>query len=126
MKKNFTDLALLILRVAFSGMMLTHGIPKFQSLFVSPIRFADPFGLGETFTLILAVIGEAVAPLLVIIGLKTKWASIPVIITMAVAAFMIHASDPIGKKELALLYFFAFTVVFLAGPGKYSIDGYKK
>ena len=41
---------------------------------------------------------------------------------MAVAAFIVHASDPIGTKEKALLYLIGFVVIFLAGPGKYSID----
>lgn len=120
--KNF-NLGLLILRLGFSGMMLTHGIPKISSLFESPIKFADPIGVGETTSLILALIGEVVAPVLVLIGFKTKWATIPVIITMAVAAFVVHASDPIGVKEKALLYLIGFAAIFLTGPGKYSMDG---
>ncbi|MFV0565399.1 MAG: DoxX family protein [Flavobacteriaceae bacterium] len=120
--KSF-NLGLLILRLGFSGMMLTHGIPKISSLFESPIKFADPIGVGETTSLILALIGEVVAPVLVLIGFKTKWATIPVIITMAVAAFVVHASDPIGVKEKALLYLIGFAAIFLTGPGKYSMDG---
>ncbi|GAA4299773.1 hypothetical protein GCM10023163_21490 [Aestuariibaculum suncheonense] len=106
--------------------MLTHGIPKFQSLFLGPIKFADPFGLGQTISLSLAIIGEAVAPLLVLIGFKTKWTAIPTIITMLVAAFIIHANDPIGVKEKALLFLIGFIAIFLMGPGKFSIDGFKK
>ncbi|MFV0564778.1 MAG: DoxX family protein [Flavobacteriaceae bacterium] len=120
--KNF-NLGLLILRLGFSGMMLTHGIPKISSLFESPIKFADPIGVGETTSLILALIGEVVAPVLVLIGFKTKWATIPVIITMAVDAFVVHANDPIGVKEKALLYLIGFVAIFFAGPGKYSVDG---
>ncbi|HNQ27492.1 MAG TPA: DoxX family protein [Aquaticitalea sp.] len=121
MKTNYTDLGLLLLRLGFGGLMLTHGIPKISKL-ADPSQFADPLGIGPTFSLVLAIIGEAVAPILIIIGLKTKWAAIPAFITMAVAAFIVHAKDPLGNKELALLYFFAFLVIFLAGPGKYSVD----
>lgn len=121
MKTNYTDLALLFLRVGFGGFMLTHGIPKFQML-SDPSGFADPFGLGGTVSLILALIGEVVAPILIIIGFKTKWAAIPAFITMGVAAFIIHAQDDLATKEHALLYFIAFLVIFLAGPGKYSVD----
>ncbi|AXP82642.1 DoxX [Mariniflexile rhizosphaerae] len=126
MNKNVTDLGLLILRIGFAGMLLTHGIPKINLLFESPIKFADPIGVGETTTLILALIGEVVAPILILIGFKTKLATIPSIITMFVAVFVIHASDPMDVKEKAILYLVAFLVIFLTGAGKYSIDGYKK
>ncbi|RNC87188.1 MAG: DoxX family protein [Winogradskyella sp.] len=124
LKMNFNDLALLLLRVGFGGLMLTHGIPKIDRL-ANSAGFPDPLGIGSLPTVILAVIGEVIAPVLIIIGLKTKLAAIPSILTMAVAAFIVHASDPIGTKEKALLYLFAFIVIFLAGPGSYSIDGRK-
>ncbi|HEX9600592.1 MAG TPA: DoxX family protein [Mariniflexile sp.] len=126
MNKNVTDLGLLILRIGFAGMLLTHGIPKIKLLFENPIKFADPIGVGETTTLILALIGEVIAPILILIGFKTKLATIPSIITMFVAVFVIHASDPIDVKEKAILYLVAFLVIFLTGAGKYSIDGFKK
>jgi uncharacterized membrane protein YphA (DoxX/SURF4 family) len=44
------------------------------------------------------------------------------IIAMGVAAFMIHGGDPLGKKELALLYFSAYFAIATLGPGKYSLD----
>jgi putative oxidoreductase len=123
MKNNLNNLALLILRIGFGGFLLTHGIPKFKYLFESPIKFADPIGLGDTATLILALIGEVVAPIFIIIGFKTKWAAIPSAITMAVAAFIVHAKDDLGTKEHAILFLIAFVVIFLTGAGNYSIDG---
>ncbi|WXT99284.1 DoxX family protein [Seonamhaeicola sp. MEBiC1930] len=126
MTKNFNDLALLILRIGSGGLMFTHGIPKVSKLFETPIKFSDPLGVGDTTSLILTLIGEVVAPLFIIIGFKTKLAAIPAIITMFVAAFVIHLSDPIGKKEKAILYLICYVVIFLVGAGKYSIDGFKK
>jgi len=124
LKKNYNDLALLILRLGFGGLMLTHGIPKINRL-SDPSGFPDPLGIGSMPTLILALIGEVLAPVLIIMGLKTKLAAVPAAITMAVAAFVVHANDPIGTKEKALLFLFAFVVIFLAGPGSFSIDGRK-
>ncbi|TYA57331.1 DoxX family protein [Formosa maritima] len=125
MTKNFTDLALAILRISISGMMLAHGIPKIERLFTSPIEFGDPIGVGPTLSLILTLIGEVVAPIFIIIGFKTKIAAIPVAITMFVAAFIVHMQDDFGTKEKALLYLVGFVVIFLAGPGKYAIDNKK-
>ncbi|MCB0649528.1 MAG: DoxX family protein [Saprospiraceae bacterium] len=121
MKKNYTDLALLILRVGFGGFMLTHGIPKI-SMLSNPSDFGDPIGVGPTISLILALIGEVVAPIMMIVGFKTKWAAIPAAITMLVAAFIVHAKDDLGTKEHALLFLISFVVIFLAGAGKYSVD----
>jgi putative oxidoreductase len=120
--KNQTDLALLVLRLGAGGLMLTHGVPKINMLLASPIKFADPIGIGEIPSLILALIGEVVAPLLIIIGFKTKLAAIPAAITMGVAAFVVHANDDLATKEKALLYLICFVAIMLAGAGKYSVD----
>ncbi|MGJ8593745.1 MAG: DoxX family protein [Aquaticitalea sp.] len=125
MTKNHTDLALLLLRVGFGVLMLTHGIPKLQML-SDPSTFGDPIGLGPTVSLILALIGEVVAPIFLIVGYKTKWFAIPAFITMMVAAFIVHAEDDLGTKEKALLYLITFLVIFLAGAGKFSLDGMRK
>jgi putative oxidoreductase len=122
MIKNSTNLALAVLRIGASVMLLTHGIPKIERLFASPVEFPDPLGVGPTFSLILVLIGEVVGPLLVLIGYKTKLASIPPMITMLVALFFIHLNDPFKVKEKALLFLLLFFVIFLAGPGKYSVD----
>jgi len=113
---------LLVLRVGISGLMLTHGIPKLMNLVQGNMDFGDPIGLGSTLSLILTVIGEAICPLLIIIGYKTRFAAIPSIITMGVAAFVVHAADPIGTKEKALLFLIAFIAIALTGAGKFSVD----
>lgn len=123
MKNNLLiHLGLALLRIVPSAFMLTHGYSKFQKLISGNTEFANPLGIGQAPSLFLTVIGEFICPILIIIGFKTRWATIPTAITMFVAAFVVHGSDPFGKKELALLYLTIFTVVFLLGPGKYSID----
>ena len=115
-------LGLLILRISFSGLMLVHGIPKLWDVLQGDFGFGDHFGIGEPLTKILAIIGEVICPLLIIIGYKTRLAAIPTFITMAVAAFVIHGDDPFGSKEKALLFGFAFLVIALVGAGKFSVD----
>tara|TARA_B100000949_G_scaffold77149_3_gene68725 strand:- start:26 stop:403 length:378 start_codon:yes stop_codon:yes gene_type:complete len=116
------NLGLLLMRVGFGALMLTHGIPKLLKMLSGDFSFGDPIGIGETATLILAVLCEVLFPLLVIIGFKTRLSAIPVIITMAVAAFIVHAADPFGTKEMAILYLIGFTAIALLGAGKYSVD----
>lgn len=117
-----SNISLLLTRVFFSLLMITHGYPKLMNLFSENPSFGDPIGIGEIPTLILAVIGEFIAPIFIIIGFKTKIFSFFPIATMLVAALIVHSDDPFAKKELSLLYLFGFLIVFLMGPGKYSID----
>ncbi len=124
MRNNHYDLGLLILRVGFSALMLTHGWGKFQMLIEGKgAEFPEVLGMPGMLSLILAVIGEFIAPILIILGIKTKISSLFPIVTMAVAAFVIHGSDPFGKKEFPLLYLIGFLAIFLMGGGKFSIDG---
>ena len=112
----------LILRLAFGGLMLTHGYPKLMKLINADFQFPDPLGVGSTASLILTVFAEVICALLIVVGYKTKWASVPLVITMLVAAFIVHGSDPWGKKEFALLYGIGFLVIGMIGAGKYSVD----
>lgn len=121
-KKLKVDIGLAMLRIVSSAFLLSHGIPKFQKLLNGDFQFADPIGIGSTPSLFLTTIGELICPVLVIVGYKTRWASLPIVIVMAVAGFIVHGPDPFGKKELALLYLTCFLVIILLGPGRYSID----
>lgn len=105
--------------------MLTHGIPKIGRLIgEGPVKFADPFGLGPEISLMMAIFAEVVCAILIIIGLKTRLATIPLMITMLVAAFYAHWDDPFGDKELSLVYFTAYLGILILGSGKYAIDGF--
>ena len=124
MKHTMTqDFGLLFLRLSFSGMMLMHGIPKFLNLLADNFEFSDPFGIGALPTLILAILAEVIFPTLIIIGYKTRYAVIPVILTMAVAVFLIHANAPFGVKEKAILFLIGFISIAILGAGRYSADG---
>ncbi len=116
------NIGLAFLRIGASALILTHGIPKFQKLLSGNFEFGDPLGLGSSPSLFLAIIGEFICPILVIIGFKTRWAAVPTAITMAVAAFIVHASDPFNVKEKALLFLTLFVTIILLGPGKFSVD----
>jgi len=117
------DFGLAILRVGAALLMLTHGVPKFLKLIGdSEIEFGNPIGIGPTATLILAVIGEFICPILVLVGFKTRWATIPPILVMLTATFIVHAQDPFGKKEKAILFLIMFVAILLMGPGKFSVD----
>lgn len=47
---------------------------------------------------------------------------IPMAFTMIVAFFIVHANDAFTVKELAFIYLIVFIIMYIAGPGKFSID----
>ena len=119
------DIGLLIFRIGIAGLMLTHGTPKLIKAFSGgDISFADPVGLGEVVTFTFAIFAEFICSVLIILGLGTRLAAIPLIITMAVVTFVVHLNDGFGRQELPLLYLFGFILLFFTGGGKYSLDWY--
>lgn len=121
-RKNI-DFSLLLLRLTAGGIMLAaHGWSKFLAYQKMSATFPDPFGVGSAVSLGLVVFAEFICAALVAIGLFTRLAAIPLIVTMVVAAFHIHAADPWKKKELAVIYLVMYVVIFLMGPGKYSLQ----
>ncbi len=124
MESRRTDIAILLLRFGFGVLMiLNHGWPKLMRFFADgPLKFGDPLGIGIPASLTLATFAELVCSALVILGLYTRLAVIPLVITMIVAAFVANFGQPLPKIELALTFLIAFTTIGLTGPGWYSLD----
>jgi putative oxidoreductase len=120
---NHLDYIILLLRITVAVFMITHAIPKMNKLIAGgEIQFPDPLGMGPTVSLFLAVFAELICSILIGFGFLTRLAAFPLIITMAVAAFIVHAGDPFKQKELSLMYLVLYIVLFFIGSGKYSVD----
>jgi putative oxidoreductase len=90
------------------------------------MAFGDPIGIGEGPSLVLTVFAELVCGVLLALGLFTRAALIPLIVTMAVAVFIVHGPDPLADKEFAILYLVPYVALFFYGPGKFSLDRFMK
>ncbi len=114
----------LVLRVVFGGLIaFRHGWPKLLNFSERADKFADPFGIGSSISLGLTVFAELFCGVLLVFGLVTRLATVPLIICMSVIVFMIHRGDPLGEREMPILFLAAFVAILITGPGKYSIDG---
>ncbi|MEZ4815584.1 MAG: DoxX family protein [Bdellovibrionota bacterium] len=118
------DLGLLFLRICSGGLMLSHGFPKLQNWYSLSGSFPDPLGIGSTLSLAGAVGAEFFCALLLVLGLATRLAAVPLLFTMLVAAFLVHGADPLQKKELALIYSGMYLALIFLGGGKYSLSNY--
>lgn len=121
--QDYLHLAILLIRIVAAIFMLTHGLPKLNKLLAGgEIQFGDPLGIGAALSLVLVVFAEFLCSILIGIGFGTRLAAIPLMITMAVAAFIAHAPDPFNRKEMALLYLLIYIFLFVVGSGKFSVD----
>ena len=122
-REEYLNILLLVLRISIAFLMIQHGLPKLSKLLEGgEIQFANPIGLGPGISLALAVFAEFFCSILIGIGLGTRLASIPLLITMFVAAFITHGADPLARKELAILYLLFYMVLLVTGSGKFSLD----
>lgn len=119
---TFLNVGILFLRIVFGFTMITHGWAKFVNFTMLSVTFPDPIGVGSTLSLALVVFAELFASILLVIGLGTRLALIPMIVNMLVAFFIVHANDPFANKELAFLYLAVYIALLIMGPGKFSLD----
>lgn len=118
-----TSAAIFRILVAFF-MFYGHGWGKLMNVFGGDFGFLDPIGIGPAASLVLATFAEGICSLLIIAGFWTRLAALILTLNMAVAVFFHHlpAGDWFGGLELPLLYLVCFIVIFLLGPGNYSVD----
>jgi len=117
------DFGLLTLRVGAGGTMIwLHGWPKLSAFTEIMDTFGDPIGLGPAISLGLIVFAETICAALVALGLWTRLSTVPLIIGMAVAAFIANGDKPFKSQELAVTYMVAFVAIFFAGSGRFSLD----
>jgi len=135
-----TSTGLLILRLGVGGFMASHGVGKLRLLLAGSFDvLGDPIGLGPVPSLVLVTMSELLCALLVVVGLGTRFAAVPVVFSMGVAAFVAHANDPLSaetaalaffagtsktwfSKEPALLFLIPFLALAFTGAGALSVD----
>ncbi len=118
-----TDLGLLLLRVTFAGMLLCrHGWGKLIHFSNTYTGFPDPLHVGSKISLGLAVFAEVFCAALVVVGIATRYACAPLIVTFLIIVFLVLGSTPFGQREMAVLYLTVFTVIALVGPGNFSLE----
>lgn len=117
-----TDLAALCLRILFGGLFIWHGWMKIDNYAMYQPMTQDIIGIGRRLTYDLPMIAEFGGGILILLGLFTRLAVIPIAITMAVAYFVAHKKDMFMMKELPFVFMWLTPVIFILGSGKYSLD----
>lgn len=122
-----TDCALLVLRlIAGLSLFLKHGTEKLFGFSQMIAYFPGPPQIGIILLLLFATLSDGICSLLVVLGLATRWAALIMFINIFGAWSVFHHFMFFGHQadhgELIVLYLAASLALFLAGPGKYSLD----
>jgi len=119
----------LLLRLTVGLLMLPHGIDKLMGGAQGLFGLMRANGFPEWLAY-LSIVGEFIAPVLIIIGICTRPAAWVVAVHMVVALALAHTSHlfAIGNTgglriELQLFFLLGAVVVALMGAGRYSLGG---
>ena len=118
--KSFS-LLLLCLRLLFGIMLMLHGLEKVYNYTELCFVFPDPIHIGSEISLLFVIFAEILCSIFFIIGALYRIMMIPMVIIMLVAFFHIHEGS-IVEGELAFIYLLMFILMYISGPGQYSID----
>lgn len=135
------DLGLLLVRITVSWLMIRyHGWGKLTGWADERMRLPNLFsldgarkefhtfpnyiGISSELSYVLVAWCETFGSMLILIGLATRLHALGLFITMLVAWGFHHGmrlTGP-GSGELAFSWAWVYLLIFLAGPGKYSVD----
>ena len=112
---------ILVLRVFFGILFFMHGLDKLTNFNQLSYSYPSVFGFGSYMTLMLTIIAEFACSMFLIVGLLIRITVIPMIAAMAVAFFDVH-DGMMPDGELSLIYLILFIILYVTGPGRYSVD----
>lgn len=115
------SLLILVIRVFFGVMFFIHGVDKMLNFNTLVASYPSVMGFGSYMTLMVTIFCEFCCSLFLIAGLLVRLMTIPMIVAMGVAFFDVHDAM-LPEGELALIYFIMFIILFIVGPGRFSVD----
>lgn len=123
------DLAKFILRITLGLLMLFHGVGKLVNLQTLGFIKNQLEGIGMHPIFAYGVyVGEIVAPLLIILGIYSRFGGFLIFLNMLFAIGLVHMNDLLNltehggwRLELQAFYLIVGLVIMLIGSGRYAI-----
>ena len=123
-----SDLGKLVLRLALGILILLHGIAKLKGGTAGIVGMVEGAGLPGVLGYAV-LIGEVLAPLMVIAGFHARIGAALIAINMLVAIGLAHMGDlgKLGEQggwalELQGMFLFTAIALVLTGPGRFSLN----
>jgi putative oxidoreductase len=128
MKLHNDDLARLILRLTCGGILIFHGIFKIFTNIEHVKNIVVAAGLPAVIAYG-SIIGEAIAPVFVIVGFKTRLAAIIIAVNMLMTILLAHLDIAFSVNdyggwmiETNMLFLLTALALVFTGAGRYSIS----
>jgi len=116
------DIGLPYLRVAASLLVLAvHGFPKVLHYASEAAAIEDPFHLGKTLSISFAIFAEVICPPLMILGIGTRLAAIPILVVTMIALLFVHRDWSLAQGQFAWMLLILFGTIAISGPGRYTV-----
>jgi putative oxidoreductase len=113
------NVGLLFLRVAASTLvMVVHGLPKVVHYTQQAATIEDPFHLGKTVSILFAILAEFVCPPLIMLGVCTRLACLPILAVVAIALVVVHREWTLAEGQFAWMLLILFGTIAITGPGE--------
>jgi putative oxidoreductase len=117
------NIAMLVLRAGSGALIIPYGYNKLIHFAEKKDSFMNFMGMGSTLSYSLVIFAEFFCGMFIVLGLFTRLAVIPLVISMSVVVFKASHGDIFGKGAEAALFLACFLAILLCGPGKLSADG---
>ena len=119
----------LVLRLTLGILVLFHGVAKIINPDSLGFMKSGVAGWGLPEAVAYGVyLGEVVAPLLLILGVYTRWAGLIVVVNMLFALGLAHMNHLFAltdhggyRLELQMFYLFGALAVMFLGSGRYAV-----
>ena len=122
---NSYHVSLLLFRIAISPEMMTaHGLKKIGIGVAEAEHVPNPFYLPETLNSLFAISANLFFPVLVILGLFTRIAVLPILAVTLTGYFVVHWNDSFLEQDMPFMYSVCYLFLLVSGPGKYSLSYY--
>jgi putative oxidoreductase len=122
---HLNNVALLLFRVLLAvELFRVHGLKKFRLENGQREHVPNPLHLPEKLNGTVAALSDTVAPFLVMLGIGTRLAVLPVIGVTAIGYFVVHRKDSAEVRDVPYMYTLSFLLLLFMGAGAYSLDQY--
>ena len=121
--QNRLSTIMLVYRIMIAfATIRTHGLKKIDNIDAEIANIPDPLGLGGEVTAFIAIFTNLVLTTFVALGFATRISALGILSVTLSGLFLVHFNDPWPVKDVPLMYSLAYLIIFMIGPGKYSID----
>ena len=123
LQNDFFDIVILSFRILLSVQMIyAHGLKKIGIGVEEAEQIPNPLYLPELINSFFAIAANIFFPLLVILGLFTRLAILPILAVTLTGYFILHLHDPALVKDAPFMYSLSYLLLLYLGSGRYSLD----